>query len=111
LGAGGLTLAEAHLEHPEQADHSIKEVTTRCLVKLASRATGRRLGSCQAYHLLLLGVAKVNCATLKQSSLAATREKLVNYPEPRNAHPSLGIGGRDDASVAGREAVKLKVKE
>jgi hypothetical protein len=59
-----------------------------------------------------LGVAKVNFATaLKQACLAATREKLVNYREPRNPHPSLGMGGRDGAPVAGREAAKLKVKE
>jgi hypothetical protein len=28
-----------------------------------------------------------------------------------NPHPFLGMGGRDDVLVAGREAVKLKVKE
>ena len=58
-----------------------------------------------------LSIANVNFATaLKQTSLATTREKLVNYREPRNPHPSLGTGGRDDVPVAGREAVKLKVK-
>jgi hypothetical protein len=42
--------------------------------------------------------------------LAATRENLVNYQEARNPHPFLGMGGRDDALVAGREAAKLNVK-
>jgi fructose/tagatose bisphosphate aldolase len=59
-----------------------------------------------------LGVAKVNFGTaLKQAYLAAAREKLVNYREPMNPHPFLGMGGTEDMLVAGREAVKLKVKE
>jgi ketose-bisphosphate aldolase len=58
------------------------------------------------------GVVKVNFGTvLKQAYLAAIREKLVNYREPMNPHPFLGMGGRDDVLVAGREAVKRKVKE
>jgi hypothetical protein len=48
---------------------------------------------------------------LKQGYLAATREKLVNYREPMNPHPFLGMAGRDDVLVAGKEAVKGKVKE
>ena len=54
----------------------------------------------------------VNFGTvLKQAYLAAIREKLVNYQEPVNPHPFLGMGGRDDVLVAGREAVKRKVRE
>jgi len=58
------------------------------------------------------GVAKVNFGTaLKQAYLAALGEKLLNYREPMNPHPFLGMGGRADALVAGREAVKRKVQE
>jgi fructose/tagatose bisphosphate aldolase len=65
-----------------------------------------------AQSCLRLGVAKVNFGTvLKQAYLAGIREKLANYREPMNPHPFLGMGGRDDVLVGGREAVKLKVKE
>jgi len=65
-----------------------------------------------AQSCIRLGVAKVNFGTaLKQAYLAAVREKLVNYREPMNPHPFLGMGGTEDVLVAGREAVKLKVKE
>jgi fructose/tagatose bisphosphate aldolase len=65
-----------------------------------------------AQSCIQFGVVKVNFGTvLKQAYLAAIREKLVNYREPMNPHPFLGMGGRDDVLVAGREAVKSKVKE
>jgi hypothetical protein len=55
---------------------------------------------------------KVNFGTVpEQTYLAAIREKLVNYLAPLNPHPFLGMGGRDDVLVAGREAVKRKVRE
>ena len=65
----------------------------------------------KAKDVLHLGVAKVNFGTaLKQAYLAAVREKLAEYREPQNPHPLLGMGGDEDILVAGREAVKLKVK-
>ena len=66
----------------------------------------------KARDVLHLGIAKVNFGTaLKQTYLAAVREKLAKYQEPQNPHLFLGMGGTEDILVAGREAVKLKVKE
>jgi ketose-bisphosphate aldolase len=65
-----------------------------------------------AADVIALGVAKFNFGTtLKQTYLAAIREKLAAYREPMNPHVFLGMGGPEDLMVAGREAVKLKVKE
>ncbi len=58
------------------------------------------------------GVAKINFGTvLKQAYLAAAKQALTDYREPMNPHPFIGIGGRHDALMAGRQAVKKKVKE
>ena len=59
----------------------------------------------------LRGYLNLIGTVLKQAYLATTREKLVNYREPMNPHPFLGMRGRDDVLVAGREAVKCKVKK
>jgi len=65
-----------------------------------------------APHFLRLGVRKINFGTvLKQAYLRAVRKKLALYREPMNPHPFLGMGGSEDALVAGREAVKRKVIE
>ena len=65
-----------------------------------------------AADVIALGVAKFNFGTtLKQTYLAAIREKIAAYREPMNPHVFLGMGGPEDLMVAGREAVKLKVKE
>jgi fructose-bisphosphate aldolase class II len=62
--------------------------------------------------LVRLGVAKFNFGTLlKQAYLDAVRERLATYARPLNPHLFLGVGGRSDIMVAGREAVKAKVKE
>jgi fructose/tagatose bisphosphate aldolase len=59
-----------------------------------------------------MGVAKFNFGTmLKQAYLAAIREKLAAYKEPMSPHEFLGMGGKEDIMVAGREAVKLKSRE
>jgi ketose-bisphosphate aldolase len=59
-----------------------------------------------------LGVTKFNFGTtLKQVYLAALRGKMAAYCEPMNPHPFLGMGGPEDILVAGREAVKTRVKE
>ena len=59
-----------------------------------------------------LGVTKFNFGTtLKQAYLAAVREKMAAYHEPMNPHLFLGMGGPEDIMVAGREAVKTRVKE
>jgi fructose/tagatose bisphosphate aldolase len=59
-----------------------------------------------------LGVAKFNFGTnLKQTYLAALRERLAGYDEPMNPHPFLGMGGRQDILTAAREAVKEKVRQ
>jgi len=63
-------------------------------------------------ELVRLGVAKFNFGTvLKQAYLDAVRESLARYERPLNPHVFLGVGGREDIMVAGREAVKAKVKE
>jgi fructose-bisphosphate aldolase class II len=65
-----------------------------------------------ASEVIRLGVAKFNFGTvLKQTYLAAIRSKLTGYHEPMNPHVFLGVGGEQDIMAAGREAVKLKVKE
>jgi ketose-bisphosphate aldolase len=59
-----------------------------------------------------LGVAKLNFGTiLKESYLAAVREKLAAYRRPLSPHPYLGMGGEDDIMIAGREAVKAAARE
>jgi ketose-bisphosphate aldolase len=59
-----------------------------------------------------LGVAKFNFGTvLKQAYLEAVRESLIKYERPMNPHDFLGVGGNRDIMMAGREAVKSKVKE
>ena len=58
------------------------------------------------------GVAKFNFGTvLKQSFLAAMKERLADYAEPMNPHPFLGMGGPQDVMVAGRQAMAAKVKD
>jgi ketose-bisphosphate aldolase len=65
-----------------------------------------------AAEVIRLGVTKFNFGTtLKQAYLAAVREKMAAYHEPMNPHPFLGMGGPEDIMVAGREAVKKRVKE
>jgi ketose-bisphosphate aldolase len=59
-----------------------------------------------------MGVAKLNFGTaLKQAYLEAVRESLAQYERPMNPHSFLGVGGDKDIMMAGREAVKNKVKE
>ena len=65
-----------------------------------------------AADVIGLGVTKFNFGTtLKQAYLAAVREKMAAYQEPMNPHLFLGMGGPEDIMVAGREAVKARVKE
>ena len=65
-----------------------------------------------AADVIKLGVTKFNFGTtLKQAYLAAVREKMAAYHEPMNPHVFLGMGGPEDIMVAGREAVKARVKE
>jgi ketose-bisphosphate aldolase len=65
-----------------------------------------------AGKVIELGVAKFNFGTvLKQAYLDAIRKKLADYEEPMNPHIFLGMGGEQDILVAGREAVKGKIKE
>jgi ketose-bisphosphate aldolase len=65
-----------------------------------------------AGQAIALGVAKFNFGTnLKQAYLAAVRAALEAYGEPMNPHHFLGMGGERDIMVAGRNAVKQKVKE
>jgi len=65
-----------------------------------------------AADVIGLGVSKFNFGTtLKQAYLAAVREKMAAYQEPMNPHLFLGMGGPEDIMVAGREAVKTRVKE
>jgi fructose-bisphosphate aldolase, class II len=62
--------------------------------------------------LIRLGVAKINYGTvLKQVYLEAVREQLSRYHLPENPHVFLGIGGDQDVMMAGREALRTKIKE
>ena len=66
----------------------------------------------RAQSYIRRGVAKINFGTvLKQAYLAAIKEKLRDYQEPMNPHPFVGMGGPNDVLMAGRNAVKQKVKE
>ncbi len=63
-------------------------------------------------ELVDLGVAKFNFGTLlKQAYLEAVQDKLAGYRRPMNPHAFLGIGGEPDIMMAGRQAVKAKVRE
>jgi ketose-bisphosphate aldolase len=63
-------------------------------------------------RLVSLGVSKFNFGTvLKQAYLDAVSVSLSRYQWPASPHEYLGIGGDQDIMVAGREAVKAKVKE
>lgn len=63
-------------------------------------------------ELIALGVVKFNYGTvLKQAYLQAVKLRLTCYEPPMSPHPFLGIGGPEDIMAAGRDAVKLKVKE
>jgi fructose/tagatose bisphosphate aldolase len=73
---------------------------------------GTSLAHDRLRDLVCLGVAKFNFGTvLKQAYLDAVKESLIQYQRPLNPHPFLGMGGNLDIMVAGREAVKGKVKE
>jgi ketose-bisphosphate aldolase len=66
----------------------------------------------QAADVIALGVAKFNFGTnLKQAYLAAVRDALGKYAEPMSPHEFLGMGGDKDIMLAGRNAVKKKVKQ
>ncbi len=65
-----------------------------------------------AAEAIRFGVAKFNFGTaLKQAYLQAIDKALKNYSAGSDPHPFLGIGGKKDIMVAGKEAVKKKVKE
>lgn len=65
-----------------------------------------------APQFVRLGVRKINFGTvLKQVYLKAVKKKLARYREPMNPHPIMGMGGPEDAMIAGRSAVMRKVVE
>jgi ketose-bisphosphate aldolase len=65
-----------------------------------------------AADAIRFGVAKFNFGTaLKQAYLQAIDRGLKDYSPTSDPHPYLGIGGSKDIMVAGKEAVKKKVKE
>jgi len=65
-----------------------------------------------AADAIRFGVAKFNFGTaLKQAYLQAIDKGLKDYSPASDPHPYLGMGGSKDIMVAGREAVKKKVKE
>jgi ketose-bisphosphate aldolase len=73
---------------------------------------GTSIGHENLQALVCMGVAKLNFGTvLKQAYLDAVRCQLALYERPMNPHVFLGIGGDHDIMVAGRNAVKSKVKE
>ena len=65
-----------------------------------------------AAEAMRFGVAKFNFGTvLKQAYLQAIDKGLKNYSAGSDPHPFLGMGGKKDIMIAGKEAVKKKVKE
>ena len=65
-----------------------------------------------AAEAIRFGVAKFNFGTaLKQAYLQAIDKGLKDYSAGSDPHPFLGIGGKKDIMVAGKEAVKKKVIE
>ncbi len=65
-----------------------------------------------AAEAIRFGVAKFNFGTaLKQAYLQAIDQGLKDYSAGSDPHPFLGMGGKKDIMVAGKEAVKKKVKE
>lgn len=63
-------------------------------------------------QLIDAGIAKINFGTvLKQAYLEAVREALAFWQAPLSPHKVLGMGGPEDIMMAGRQAVKHKVKE
>jgi len=65
-----------------------------------------------AAEAIRFGVAKFNFGTvLKQAYLQAIDKGLKDYSAGSDPHPFLGMGGKKDIMVAGKEAVKKKVKE
>ena len=65
-----------------------------------------------AAEAIRFGVAKFNFGTLlKQAYLQAIDKGLKNYSAGSDPHPFLGMGGKKDIMIAGKEAVKKKVKE
>ena len=64
-----------------------------------------------AAEAIRFGVAKFNFGTaLKQAYLQAIDKGLKDYSAGSDPHPFLGIGGKEDIMVAGKEAVKNKAK-
>jgi fructose/tagatose bisphosphate aldolase len=114
IDALGVSIGNVHIMTKGRASvdltalHRIREATEIPLVIHG----GTGFPPEQAREAISLGVAKFNFGTtLKQVYLAAVREKLAQYAEPMNPHPFLGMGGEKDIMVAGREAVKQRVKE
>lgn len=101
-------LTKGHVPVDLEALRRIREVVDVPLV--VHGGTGFPVES--AADAIRLGVTKFNFGTtLKQVYLAAVREKMAAYQEPMNPHLFLGMGGSEDIMVAGREAVKKRVKE
>ena len=91
-----------------EALRRIRDVVSVPLVLHGGTGTPMEL----ARDFIRSGVAKINFGTvLKQAYLAAIRERLAEYREPASPHPFLGMGGDQDILTAGREAVRMKVRE
>jgi ketose-bisphosphate aldolase len=90
---------------------ALKRLRTAIEVPLVLHGGSGFPAECAA-EVIALGVAKFNFGTvLKQAYLAAVRKAMQAYHEPMNPHVFLGMGGPEDIMIAGREAVKLKVKD
>jgi ketose-bisphosphate aldolase len=114
IDALGVSIGNVHILTHGKAKinlDSLKEIHRMVDVPLVVHG-GTGFPAEQAGDVIALGVAKFNFGTnLKQAYLAAVREALGGYAEPMSPHDFLGIGGDKDIMVAGRNAVKNKVKE
>jgi fructose-bisphosphate aldolase, class II len=114
IDALGVAVGNVHILTQGKASidlERLEEIQAQVKIPLVLHGgTGISLGELSSY--VRAGVAKINFGTtLKQTYLAAIREKLAAYEEPMSPHPFLGMGGPEDILVAAREAVKAKVKE
>jgi ketose-bisphosphate aldolase len=114
IDALGVSIGNIHVLTRGQAKvdlDSLKEIHRAVDIPLVIHG-GTGFPAEQTGEAIALGVAKFNFGTnLKQAYLSAVSQALDRYAEPMNPHHFLGIGGDKDIMVAGRNAVKEKVKE
>jgi len=114
VGALGISIGNVHVLTKGQASIDLESLARiHELIEIPLVVHGGTGFPLQlAADAIRFGVAKFNFGTaLKQAYLQAIDQGLKAYSAGSDPHPFLGIGGNKDIMVAGREAVKKKVKE